>query len=199
MHVEDIPEAVRLQRLCFPAPFPENLLWSAEHLHRHQELFSAGQFVATVGGSVVGSASATRISEEVWQAHANWNDTVGGPFLETFDPNGSTIYGLDISVHPEYRNRGIARLLYELRKDLARSVGAIRFGTACRLPGYGINRLFHPDSTPESYAERTAKGAISDPTMTPLLRNGLEYIRVIRNYMEDEESGNAAALLEWKA
>ena len=36
-----------------------------------------------------------------------------------------------------------------------------------------------------------------DRTLSVLLRYGLKFLDVIENYMPDEESGNAAALLEW--
>ena len=35
-------------------------------------------------------------------------------------------------------------------------------------------------------------------THRALLRYGLTFLGVIHDYMEDEESANAAALLEWK-
>jgi hypothetical protein len=38
---------------------------------------------------------------------------------------------------------------------------------------------------------------LTDRTLTPLLSYGLTFLGVIENYMEDVESGDAAALLEW--
>ncbi len=191
-HVEG---AVRLQRACFPPPFLDELLWKAEHLSRHLELFPAGQFVAFSEGQVVASASNTRISEEAWKAHESWDSTVGGPFLDNLDPAGTTLYGLDISVHPDWRGRGLARLLYQERFALVERLALARYGTACRLPGFAN----HPSDSPEEYAVAVANGQISDRTLTPLLRIGLRFLGVIQNYMVDEESGHAAALLEWTA
>jgi len=193
-HVEGV---VALQRACFPAPFPEELLWQTAHLERHIDLFPEGQFVALLGDEVIASASATLISEARWNAHLNWDATVGGPLLATFDPAGSTLYGLDISVHPAHRGLGLGRRLYEARFDLVRSGRASRYGTACRLPGYRDFALANPGITVEQYADSVVKDLIQDRTLTPLLRYRLTYLTVIRDYMEDYESQNSAALLEW--
>ncbi len=48
------------------------------------------------------------------------------------------------------------------------------------------------------YARVVVEGKATDRTLTPLLRYGLGFVEVIENYMDDEESGNAAALLEWR-
>jgi GNAT superfamily N-acetyltransferase len=198
MSDEHLDGAVALQRACFPAPFPEELLWTRDHLTRHLELFPKGQFIALDGDLVVASASATRISEENWQAHRSWDETVGGPFLTTFDPHGTTLYGLDISVHPDYRGQGLGRMLYLKRFDLVTNLGFLRYGTACRLPDFRAFQNQHAGSTVEEYADNVVRGKAQDRTLTPLLRYGLTFRGVIHEYMDDYESDNSAALLEWR-
>ncbi len=197
MRSGDIPSIVALQRACFPAPFPEALLWRAEHLARHLELAPEAQFVALAEGNVVASASNARLSEENWQRHAPWDETVGGPFLDRHDPEGTTLYGLDVSVHPDHRRRGLARQLYEARFDFVRKRRLRRYGTGCRLPGYAAWADSQKAPTPAAYGQAVASGEIEDRTLTPLLRLGLRLLEIKENYMEDAESGNAAALLEW--
>lgn len=193
-----IPGVVALQRECFPEPFPAELLWTAAHLEHHIEIFPAGQLVVLDGQQVVASASATCISENIWQAHHNWDKTVGGPLLQTYDPDGTTIYGLDISVHPGYRSRGFGRALYNARFQMVKERGMTRYGTACRLPDYRAYQDSHPLASPGDYAQSVAEGRERDRTLTPLLSYGLTYLGVIADYMEDYESSNTAALLEWK-
>lgn len=190
---DDIPAVVALQRLCFPDPFPEDLLWTVDHLRRHLDLFPSAQCIAEANNTIVASASNTRISEDRFQAHTSWEDTVGGPYLKTFDPEGSTLYGLDISVHPEYRRLGLGRLLYEARFNWVRSNNLTRYATACRLPG-----LQAFSGSLESYLHKVADQQMTDRTLTPLLRYGLTLVGGIEEYMDDEESRNCAALLEWK-
>lgn len=193
MNPRDFAGVVGLQRACFPAPFPEDQLWRAEHLQSHFERFSEGQFVAEMDdGTILGSASNCRISLENWRSHRPWEETVGGFHLQNHDDAGEILYGADISVHPDSRRMGIGRSLYAARFALARELG-LTYATVCRLPGY----CDHADLSLDAYAEKVADGSLIDRTLTPLLKMGLRYAGTIKNYMEDEESGNGGAILEW--
>lgn len=198
MTLDDVDAAAALQRAAFPAPFPEDLLWQPAHLRRHLAVFPAGQFVAEADGAVVATCSNTIVTEAAWNAHASWDRTVGGPYLENFAEQGSTLYGLDITVHPDFRRRGIGRRFYEARFTLVRELGLVRYGTACRIPDYLRYRADHPEVGVEEYVIRVVDGQATDRTLTPLLRYGLRFLEVLPDYMEDEESANAAALLEWR-
>lgn len=196
MRPEHIAGAVALQRECFPPPFPEDLLWRAEHLAHHIDIFPQGQFVAVESGRVIGSASNLLLAEETWQRHATWDETVGGPFFANHTPYGSTLYGADISVHPKHRAKGVGRALYNARFDLVRSRKLVRCGTACRIPDY-LSFLDSFGGTTQQYIAVVLERKTTDRTLTPLLRFGLSYVATLENYMRDEESGNAGVLLEW--
>lgn len=192
MRVRDIPGVVGLQRECFPAPFPEEFLWTAEHLVSHLSRFAEGQIIAVdSSGAICGSASNCLISEEAWAAHLSWESTVGGFHFENHDPCGKVLYGADISVHPNARRMGVGRKLYEARFDLSQQLG-VRYATVCRLPNYRD----HSHLTVQDFAEHVATGKLEDRTLTPLLKMGLSYRGIIEDYMVDEESGNAGAILE---
>jgi GNAT superfamily N-acetyltransferase len=122
-----------------------------------------------------------------------WEDATGGWELAGHDPLGDTLYGADISVHPDWRGKGVGRALYEARFDLVRRTSLARFGTACRLPGLRASGM-----SAGRYCADVAGGLLVDRTLTPLLRYGLEYLGVIEGYMEDPESLDAAAVLEWR-
>lgn len=190
---QDIDGVLALQRACFPEPFPEDALWQRHHLEAHLATMPGCQFVAFLDGLIVGSASACRIPNEIWDAHLPWEQSLGGFTFDAADPCGQTLYGADISVHPGFRGRGIARQLYQARFDFVRDHKLERYGTACRIPDCKASGL-----TPANFAQDVSNGNLTDRTMTPLLRMGLTYLGVVENYMEDEESLDAAALLEWR-
>lgn len=197
MQRDHVPGVVALQASCFPPPFPADLLWTSSHLQRHLELFAEGQFVALAGNQVIGSASALRIGESAWQRHADWETTTGGHFFTSHDPQGGTLYAADISVHPDERGLGVGRALYSARFELVRRLKMDRVGTACRISGFR-NWNLRTGQSVSQYAEAVQLNEVQDRTLTPLLKYGMMAIGVIENYMEDEESAGAAALLEWR-
>lgn len=188
----DIASIVALQRVCFPYPFPEELLWKPEHIESHLQRFREGQFVAISDSRVVGSCTNMLVSHETWNTHLDWESVTGGLALPRHNPNGSVIYGIDIGVHPDLRGQGIARKLYQARFDLAKA-SDWQYGTVCRIPGFSQSE----DLTTESYANRVVTGELVDQTLTPLLKIGLTHVGIISGYMEDPESGNAGAILKW--
>lgn len=198
MTVDDIPGVVALQPLAFPPPFDPEMHWDDFHLRRHIAIFPDGQFVADADGQIVGSCSNTITSEERWSAHANWYETVGGPSLRGFDRQGTTLYGLDIAVHPEFRRLGVGKAFYRTRYDFVRQNGLTRYGTACRIPDYRAYREAHPGTDVHAYGRIVAEGKATDRTLTPLLRMGLAFVEVLEGYMPDPESNDSAALLEWR-
>nr|WP_198511899.1 hypothetical protein [Priestia flexa] len=63
------------------------------------------------------------------------------------------------------------------------------------MPAY---HLYQDKLTPEQYIQEISKGTIQDPVITFLLRCGRTPLKVIENYLEDEESCNYGTLMEWK-
>lgn len=189
----DITGVVALQRACFPEPFPEDLLWTDTHISDHIAQFPAGQFLAVINNSIVASCTNMLVSAQVWQAHLDWQTTTGGLSLPHHDEQGDVMYGIDISVHPSFRGRGIARLLYEKRLQYCRD-HKVQYGTVCRLPGL-IQSAF---DDPLQYADAVVEEEVTDPTLTPLLKLGGNFQGIIPNYMDDLESRNAGAILEWR-
>ena len=198
MRHDDLAAVVALQELAFPAPFDPELLWRKDHLETHLAKFPQGQWVAELNGTVIGRCSNVRLPEGKAKQSRTWDETVGGPFLDAHDPNGAELYGLDISVHPEFRGIGIGRALYAARFDYVRTYQLSHYATACRLPDLDQALTFGQAKTERAYVELVSDGILTDRTLTPLLKMGLTLKGIKLEYMEDSESRNAAALLEWK-
>lgn len=192
---QDVPGIVALQRACFPPPFPEELLWKPNHIESHLTLFPQGQFVAeSPQGEIIASCTNMLVSDETWQAHLPWEETTGGLALPKHAPQSQTLYGIDISVHPDHRRQGIAKALYQARFALVQTLGLSRYGTVCRIPGFQSS----PYQDPAEYVQAVNSQTMTDPTLSPLLKMGLTLTGVIKNYMEDEESADTGAVLEWR-
>jgi hypothetical protein len=159
-------------------------------------LFHEGQFVVREEAIVIASASNTLLAEAQYQRHLPWSEAVGGFHLDTFDRAGTTLYGLDISVHPGFRGRRLGASLYLARFNLVRRLKLMRFATSCRMPGFAEWVANHPGKD-RDYVGDVKYGRIEDPTLTPLLRYGLQPIGIAYDHMDDPESMNCACLLEW--
>ena len=99
------------QRICFPTLAPYE--WMAEeHFASHLRLFPEGQHVALDGERVVGQSSTFRISGARALNQHQYMDILGQSYFTNHDPDGEWLYGADMSVHPDYRGRGLGADLY---------------------------------------------------------------------------------------
>ena len=186
-------QVIALQSLAFPPPFDRDLLWQHKHLLAHHQKFSIGQWIAIVDGHVVGSCSNSILSRDHYDKKLPWKEMVGGYALDTFETKGTILYGLDISVHPDFRKRGIGRAFYDERKMLVSHKKLERYATTCRMPDFEASAYTEVHTYSQDVKARNTR----DRTLTPLLRYGLTMCAVLENHWDDPESGNAAALLEW--
>ena len=90
----------------------EGMIWKPHHLESHLRVFPQGQFVADYDGQIVGSISSLIVKLEPEYAEHTWGEICGGPEFINHNPLGDSLYGADVSTHPDYRRLGIATLLY---------------------------------------------------------------------------------------
>ncbi len=191
MQIEDYDPLVELQRLCFPLMKP----WRREHIASHLENFPEGQIVVEVDGAVVASSSSLVIDFDEYEEGHTWSEISGGGTIRNHDPQGDTLYGIEIMVHPEWRGMKIARRLYEARKQLCRDLNLKRIVVGGRIPGFADVRERMPV---REYVDQVMSKDRHDPVLTAQLANGFTLKRVIRSYLaSDQESDGYATLLEW--
>ena len=191
-----------IQQACFPPPFDPALWWQPEQIRAHIATFPAGALCAELDpgdgpSRLVGSATALIIRFDPHHPQHTWAEVSGSGWLTTHDPAGDTLYGIDVAVVPEQRGRGVARALYQERFALVRRLGLRRFLAGSRLSGWRSQQA-HGAMDHRTYAEAVIAGRLSDPVITPQLRSGLRPVGVISGYLPDEESGDAALLMEWR-
>lgn len=192
--IDDIEGILSLQTASYPT-LAQFSAWRAHHLAQHQARFAPGQLVAVEAGRVVGfSASFIARSHQVRRPHTFREVTAMGTF-EAHDPDGDTLYGAEMMVHPDMRERGIGRQLYNARFELARRLGLRYFVAGGRLPGYAAVAR---EVTIEDYVQSVVEGRRIDRVLTPQLRNGLRVEGILPGYLQDPNSLNYAALLVWE-
>ncbi len=192
---EHIPQLVAHQRLCFPTMNPDDWM-DAEMFAAQIAVFPEGQHVALDGERVVGQSSTFRVSGALALAPHTYRGITGHNRFTNHDPAGEWLYGADMSVHPDYRGRHIATMLYSTRKELVRRLGMRGIVAGGALPGYH----HHSDRlSVEQYIAEVVAGRLVDPTLTVQLKNGFTVRAVLRNYVDGGELVNDdATLLVWE-
>ncbi len=180
-----------LQDVCFPTLAPAQR-FNAAHYRKHVELFPEGQFVALDGGQVVGGTTTCRLAFDFDHVGHTFDDIIQGGWLTSHDPRGDWLYGADVSVHPDWRGRGLARALYAARQDSVRRLGLKGQVTAGMMRGYGAVK---DRMSAEEYYRGLQDGTINDPTLSAQLKIGFELRRLLPNYLHDPVCDDHAVLI----
>lgn len=190
----DFASLIALQAECFPPPFPSELWWNEEQLAEHVTRFPEGALCAEIDGRIVGSMTALRIHMDQVDAH-DWASITDDGYIRNHQPEGETLYVVDIGVSPEFRKFGLGKWLMHSMYETVVYLGCDRLLGGGRMPGYGAlsDRL-----TAEEYVEQVAQGKLKDPVITFLLRCGRMPVGVVKDYLDDEQSAGYAALMEWR-
>ncbi|WP_084134652.1 GNAT family N-acetyltransferase [Paenibacillus harenae] len=186
---------IDVQRASFPPPFPEELWWNEEQLNEHVTRFPEGAICAEIEGRLIGSMTGLIVALKDNGHSHDWESITGGGYIRNHNPDGDTLYVVDICVIPEYRQSGIGKWLMQTMYETVVQHGLLRLLGGGRMPGYGARKL---EVSPEQYLENVLMGIWKDPVISFLLRCGRMPVGIARNYLEDEQSGNHAVLMEWR-
>ena len=181
-----------LQFLVFPNLVDDEILHALQY-KKHIEIFPKGQLVALDGDKVVGGSTTMRFHFDLENPkHHTFAETIAGGWLTTHDPNGKWLYGIDVSVHPDYRKMGMAKEFYKIRNQIARELnlkGQLSVGI---LNGYN---KFKNELSIDEYYNKVLIGEIFDPTVSVQQKIGFEIKGLIKNYVHDSTCGNAGVLI----
>lgn len=191
IRMEDYEQIVEMAKLCFPGMQP----WSRDQIQSQLRVFPEGQVCVEYQGKVVASSSSLIVDFDLHDEWHDWREIADGGFIKNHDPDGDTLYGIEIMVHPDYRGMRLARRLYEARKELARRHNLARIIIGGRIPGYG---KYADELSPRQYVEKVVSRGLYDPVLTTQVANGFVLKKLIPNYFpSDTASRGYATHLEW--
>jgi len=191
IRLEDHDQLVQLQLRCFPGMKP----WTTEQIESQLRIFPEGQICVEYEGKIVASSSSLIIDFNLYGEKHNWRDVADAGFIRNHNPEGETLYGIEIMVDPAFRGMKLARRLYDARKRLAQEKNLMRIVLGGRIPGY---LEYSKKMSAREYVDRVTRKELFDPVLTTQLSNGFVLKRLIRSYMDsDKESAGFATLLEW--
>lgn len=190
----DISSVINLQKESFADMAVYSVTWSNSSLRNHIRIFPEGQLYAEFDGRLVGSCSSLIVSLKTAYADHTWSDITEFGSFSNHNPDGDSLYGADISVHPDFRHKGIATMLYDTRRDLVIKLNLRRIISGGRLFDYC---KYANIMSADEYAKKVVKGEIEDPVLSFQLKNGFEFIKILSNYLYDKRSLNYASFVEW--
>jgi GNAT superfamily N-acetyltransferase len=188
-----LPQLVELQIVCYPT-LADSSRFKTVHFESHLRIFPAGQWVALDGQRVVGMSAGFLYTFDFANPHHSFDEIIDYGFFTRHDPQGEYFYGADVSVHPDYRGRGISRQLYDARKELVRQRRLRGIVTGGMIPGF-VHYKSVMDA--ETYVARVVAGDIFDPTLSVQLRQGFHIRGLLPNYLPDSATDGWSVLLEW--
>ncbi len=124
-----------------------------------------------------------------------YQEVVGDGTLKNHDPEGDYLYGIDIFVSPDYREKRLGRRLYDARKELCETLNLKGIVIGGRIPGYAE---WAEKKTPQQYIRMVNNREISDPVLTFQVSNDFHYKKMVENYWpEDYSSKGYGVIMEW--
>jgi GNAT superfamily N-acetyltransferase len=189
---DHIDACAKLEQICYPSLGEEEKL-RPEQFAKHIALFPAGQFVAIdqTSGAVIGCTGGFLTQLDVVLSHSFFEVTSHGWFTR-HDNAGEYYHGATMTVHPDYRGLGIARMFYDTRKAMCREFN-LRGQVICgMLPLFADFKAY---MSAADYVRHVVAGLLFDPTMTVQLRNGFVFRQLLKDYFDDPPSDGWAAVL----
>ena len=194
MRMSDVDAILQLEREAFP-DIPDERLWQRHQVESHIRTFPEGQWVVERDGVILGSCMNMRTSWERATTQHRWREITAMGTIDTHDPHGDTLYGVEIMVSPRARRMGLGRRMFERRFAYVVEHGLRGFVTGGRLPGYCEHR---ERLVPQEYIEAVMHGELTDPVLTPELKWGCTPIGVFAGYIMDPASCHYATVVVWE-
>ncbi|MFC7291536.1 GNAT family N-acetyltransferase [Hirschia litorea] len=171
--------------------------FSKQMLAAHINKFPEGQFLVLDGEKVIGHCATFIVNGDIAFKDHTYEEITGGGFASRHNPEGEYLYGMEVTVDPEYRGMRIGQRLYDARKQLCTQLGLKGIVFGGRMPNFAKRKK--QVGTPEKYVEMALDKQIKDHVIGFQIRNGFNFIKVLRNYSPlDLESGGNACLMVWE-
>ncbi len=189
----DYDGIIEICRRVYPTERP----YTHEELDDHRRVFPQGQFAAVdvSTGAVAGVHFTLRLRMADFHLDDAWDVLTAGGSFQDHNPDGPTLYGADIMVHPDHQHHGLAHALTDAARQLVQDERLWRMVGASRLPGYGKHASA---MNVIEYVETVLAGELFDPVLSIHVRDGWEPVKPIHGYLQhDEESAGWAEVIQW--
>lgn len=194
LHPKWAEQLTEIEHTVFASIDLEDLL-SLRDMEAYCRVFPEGGFVALDGDTPVGFGLGILLDFDFEDTSHSLDDLTGEEDCGNHNPDGDWYYGVTIAVNPQYRKRGIGNRLYELRKEVVRTLNKKGIVAGGVIPGYA--KHLH-DMTADQYIDQVVAGNLHDPTLSFQIANGFQARGAIPDYLDDPTVGNNAVLIVWE-
>src|SRR5690606_31493222 len=153
--------------------------WTRKEFSNLLKKFPEGQICIEDKGQVIAVALSLIVDYAVYGDKHTYEQIIDKGTFKSHDPEGDTLYGIDVFVHPEYRNLRLGRRLYDARKEICENLNLRGIIAGGRIPGY---RHYADKLTPAKYIEMVRNKELSDSVLSFQLSNGFHVRKIMKNY-----------------
>jgi predicted amidohydrolase/GNAT superfamily N-acetyltransferase len=172
-----------------------NTYWKESEIESLINKFPEGQVVIKVNNQIAGCALSIIVDYDKFDDDHTYKEITGNYSFNTHDPNGDTLYGIEVFIKPEFRGLRLGRRLYDYRKELCERLNLKGIVFGGRIPNF---HKYADKLNPKQYIEKVRHKEIHDPVLNFQISNDFYPAKVLTGYLEDDAaSNNYAVLLKW--
>ncbi|MCB9683064.1 MAG: GNAT family N-acetyltransferase [Alphaproteobacteria bacterium] len=169
--------------------------WKRPQFESQVSRFPEGQLCIERDGELLASSASLIVDFAEYKGWHDWKEVADDGWIRNHDPEGDTLYGIEIQVDPGHRGMKLARRMYDARKELCRKLNLERMIVGGRIPGYAA---VGDTMTARAYVDEVLAHKRFDPVLTTQVANGFSVQGVVADYLpNDEDSAGHATILEW--
>jgi predicted amidohydrolase/ribosomal protein S18 acetylase RimI-like enzyme len=168
--------------------------WKREEFLAQLNIFPEGQLCIEDNGKLVAAVISMVVQYSHFGDKHTYDQITSGGYLRSHDPNGDTLYGVDMFVHPDYQGLRLGRRLYDARKELCEKMNLKKIIVGGRIPGY---KKYSTRMSPQEYIRLVNDREIHDRVLSFQLANDFHVRKIMTNYFPEDNDSEHATLLEW--
>ncbi|MGH1493132.1 MAG: hypothetical protein ACRBK7_27670 [Acidimicrobiales bacterium] len=187
----DLDAYIRIQE----EEWGESMAASRLQLESRLNAFPDGVLVAEHDGEVIAGATFMKLPDYNLADARSWSDLTEDGWCNNHDPEGSALFGVDLSVSRRAPRSASARIFAAgLALTVSEGTEGVYWGS--RLPRY---HKYADKMTPDEYLHtKNRRGRYLDPEIQLYSRiPGVQVLGVVPDYFKDWESENWGAILSW--
>lgn len=174
----------------------EEQAFTREHFLSHLAVFPEGIFLAEVNDEIAGVGISEILDYDLSHPILTWYEATDNGYLKnSHNPDGSYLYGVSLSISPNFSAFRLGSKMLENAKNHIIDKGLRAFIIGSRVPRY----TEHAGKMSINDYINFRKGQhYLDPELEFYSKCGFKIVEALPNYFEDPESQNYGVLMIWR-